>query len=137
MTIDEVLQGITILKDCTSVNLFAVLLILLGLAEVSFFVSCFIMRFSESFLREKIRIIILTVICILGVILNGWFYMERPVFINFYISPNDIEIPQLATFFNVSGINTADGMIVCHIVPKSEFYDDLITYWMKNEGILL
>lgn len=93
----------------------------------------FIIKFSDSFLGEKIRIIIVTVLCILYVIFFGWFYMERPAFIDFYISANDVEIQQITKYFKVSEINETDDTLVCHIEPKSEFYDDLITYWIELE----
>lgn len=131
MSIDGILQTVTILKDCTSNNTFDIMLILLGVAAVSFSVSIFIMRFSESFIREKICTIIVVVICVLSLVLNVWLYVKRPVFIDFYISTNGIEIQQLNEYFEVSDISEIGNTTVCHIEPKFEYYDDTIKYWSE------
>lgn len=131
MSIDGILQTVTILKDCTSANIFDAMLILLGLAAVSFSVSFFIMRFSESFIREKICTIIVAVICIFALVLNVWLYIKRPVFIDFYISTNGIEIQQLNEYFEVSEISEIGNTTVCHIEPKFEYYDDTMIYWYE------
>lgn len=131
MTISEILQNVTILKDCTSINSIAAMLMVLGFLAALINVVIFVRSFSESSIMGKIGTIVIAVWCALGAAFNAWFYLERPALIDFYISANDVEIQQITKYFNVSDINETDDTLVCHIEPKSEFYDVVMTYWAE------
>lgn len=131
MTISEILQNVTILKDCTSINSIAAMLMVLGPLVAVGYIVIFFIGFSESSVKGKIGAIVVAVLCALSGAFNGWFYLKRPAFIDFYISANDVEIQQITKYFNVSEINETDDTLVCHIEPKSEFYDVVMTYWAE------
>ncbi len=131
MTIREIFQNVTILKDCTEINTFAFMLMVLGPLVAVGYIIVFFIRFSDSSIIGKIITVVAAVMCALSGAFNAWFYSERPAFIDFYISANDVEIQQITEYFKVSEINEIGDTIVCHIEPKSEYYDVVTIYWSE------
>ena len=131
MSISEILQNVTVLKDCTEANVSALILMVLGFLAALINAFIFIKGFDDIDVVAKIGTIVIAVWFALGGAFNAWFYSERPAFIDFYISANDVEIQQITEYFKVSEINEIGDTIVCHIEPKSEYYDVVTIYWSE------
>ena len=133
MTIDEIFQNVTVLKDCTTANTLALVLIVMGFLTALINVFIFIKGFDDIDAAAKIGTIVIAVWCALGGAFDVWLYLERPASIDLYISAKDVEIQQLTEYFKVSEISETDDMLVCHIEPKPEYYDVVLTLWSETQ----
>ncbi len=133
MTIDEILSQLIILNDCTTVNLFSVYLIFAGVLIAGFFIWYFIDRFRISSIGQKIVAIFVGLVGVLGIVIGTFYYIKRPVLIDYYISVNDVEIEQISKYFEINELSQINDMMVCHIVPKNNYYEDVLNFRNLNK----
>lgn len=126
MTIEEILSNVTILNDCSkSLSGDWIPAILVGAIAAILGIWWFIIRFWESFGGEKAAEITFAVMGLFLMAFSLWQCLNAPPQIDYYICTNDVEIEQLAEYFNVSELSQVNDLTVCHITPKAEFYDEI------------
>lgn len=132
MTIEEIISQFIVLKDCTTENLSALYLTIGGVAIAGFFIWFFIKKFYDSFIGEKIAEIFFVLVGLFGIVLGIFYYIKRPVLIDYYISVNDVEIEQISKYFEISELSQINDMTVCHIVPRYDYYEDVLNFRNLN-----
>lgn len=132
MTIDEILSQITILKDCTTANSFGYFLAAGGALVAVLFIWKFIDDFYLSSVGGQIVKILFALVGILGIVIGIFSVIKRPVFIDYYISINDVEIEQIREYFDIGELSQVNDMTVCRITPKSEYYDEIVEAWKTS-----
>lgn len=129
MTISEILEKITILEDCTTFTPLARLMIITGIIIAVGFGALLICDGFYKWFSTKASV---TVACmsafgfvtfVIGVI--GCMQPQRPQ-IDYYVSINDVEISEIVEYFDVKELSQVNDMTVCHIVPKKEYYDEVL-----------
>lgn len=133
MTINEIISQFIILMDCTTANLFALYLASAGVLFVVFFIWVFIAGIHSNHIGRKIVSIFFILCGLSGIAVGTFYYIKRPVLIDYYISVNNVEIEQVSKYFDIDGLSQINDMMVCHIVPKDDYYEDVLNFRNLNK----
>ena len=132
MTINEILQNVVVLNDETRNNVMAIFCMIVGLIGIGIMISQLIPIVKDKDIKSTIAatfiILLVLTILVFGIVS----YIMHPVFVDLYISTNGMEIEQINKYFKVDQLSQAEGMTVCHITPKSGYYNEIVAAYKSS-----
>lgn len=124
MELNEILDNITILKNCHTFNV----LLLISLFIVDIAIYCAIYSFIEDKINDAILTPVLESIAIVvtsTVMACGTLVLARHTDIVFQFKwyvETDCSVSQFAEYFKVNEVTVVDGKTMCYIEPHSEYH---------------
>lgn len=130
MTVDEILKTVTVLKDSSIINFIAIFGTITMIVCIGVAIWHLGLAIKEKAIKAIITLTIVTLIEFAAMIkFEIVYYIEHPVYVDLYISTNGVKIDQISEYFKVDQLSQVDGITLCHITPKSEYYDEIVEAW--------
>lgn len=139
MELNEILENITILKNCNTITPFFILLFIVDIAIYVAIYSFIEDKFNEApalrSVLEGIAIVLTSVVMACGSLVLA---RQTDIVFRFkWYVETDYSVSQLAEYFKVNEVTVTDGKTLCYIEPHSEYHKAVVDYalqLMRSEG---
>lgn len=135
MELNEILENITTLKNCDTIDVFSLILIFVVGIAVGGGIYCFIDdKFAEApvqrYVLQSIALVLTSVAAVfitIGLALNTdtVFRFKRYV-------ETDYSVSQLTKYFEISEVTVVDGKTLCCIEPRGEYHKAVMDYALQQ-----